>query len=524
MSTVVSTSPYPIAVILATLSLLTTLLIIPPFVSHLRNRNLPACTLVLCVIYSNFQSFLNAVIWPHDNIAHWFSGVGLCDVENKLQVVVASMFPAAVAMVLRALARVMDTNSAKWSASTAQKKRDAAMDWACCVVIPMLQIVTGYIIQPFRGYVLGIAGCLAPGDGTWLYFLLMIVPPALWTLLAVYFAALTLHRLYRYRASFNTIMANSHTTKSRFLRLYLLCTLVILIWLPLQVIILVRNKPKELVSFAWNSTHHPTEYPWSIILRVPSKGEIPFDRWLWLIGGAAIFAFFGWGRDAVKTYRDGLKKIGLGKLWPTTTISRGASTIGGGGANTVTSKAKLLIEHGKRKMSFSTTSTSSTSNNTSTSHPSPNPNISAPTSPTQSSFLPTITETTTSSPHRTRSRPDFTLAVLPPRRPHVSSPHLYRNPSTAHRRRESSWYSALVPTFLRRSDDRFARQDSMTNDPFVLGQMSGNRDGQRSMMLSRVVAEPASPTTKRWMEMEMEAGGGERVSVKKEFRVGSESV
>jgi pheromone a factor receptor len=197
-STQVSAEPFPKAIVIAVLSLLVTLIIIPTFLSHLRNRNLPASVLVLCAIYANFQTSINAVIWPHDDVTHWFSGVGLCDVENKFQSVLQSAFPASVAMVLRALARVMDTNSANWSLSTKAKRKDLIIDWTCCVIVPMFQVINGFIVQPFRSYVFGIAGCVAPGDGTWLFFLLMVVPPMLWTLCAVYYAGMLLQSSPRF--------------------------------------------------------------------------------------------------------------------------------------------------------------------------------------------------------------------------------------------------------------------------------------------------------------------------------------
>jgi hypothetical protein len=57
----------------------------------------------------------------------------------------------------------------------------------------------------------------------------------------------------------------------------------------------------------------------------------------------------------------------------------------------------------------------------------------------------------------------------------------------------------------------------MSTDPFVLRQMNGGKKGLT--MQSRVVAEPPSPRT-----VQGQREGREEVVVRKEVRVGSESV
>lgn len=172
--------PYTSAVVFATFSLLITLLIIPPLIQHYRNRNIGATVVVAAVTIANFLNFLNAVIWPNDDIDNWFSGVGLCDIEVKFYILVQTLWPAGIACILRALAKVMDTDSPGWMRTTAQRRRACAIDIFMCIVLPSLQMLFHYIVQPQRYYVYGISGCVAPSDSSWLAVVLLLVPPLIW--------------------------------------------------------------------------------------------------------------------------------------------------------------------------------------------------------------------------------------------------------------------------------------------------------------------------------------------------------
>ena len=179
---------YPIAIAFAFLNLLVTILILPPLFWHFRNRNVGATVLVTLTIYACFQNFLNAVIWPNDDMPRWYNGVGLCDIEVNIQVAAQVGFPVSMASILKALARVMDTEKAVIRQTPAQRKRAHVIDLLLCVGVPMLQILFLYIVRTWRFYLWGIAGCQAAVSDTWLTFVLIPLPPLLWTLVDVYYA------------------------------------------------------------------------------------------------------------------------------------------------------------------------------------------------------------------------------------------------------------------------------------------------------------------------------------------------
>lgn len=182
------TRVYTAAILLALFSFLTTLLILSPLCWHFRNGNIGATSLVAWIAILLLTTFLNALIWPHDNIPHWFSGAGLCDVEVKIQAGAQVALPASFAAVLRGLAAVLDTDHATLMQTKAQRRRNVVLDFSFCMGAPVLQMGVHEIVHYRRYAVLGIAGCSPILSESWLTFVLYFVPPMIWTVVDVVYA------------------------------------------------------------------------------------------------------------------------------------------------------------------------------------------------------------------------------------------------------------------------------------------------------------------------------------------------
>ena len=121
--------------------------------------------------------------------------------------------------------------------------------------------------------------------------------------------------MHRYRRSFSEVLisSNSNQTKARFLRLFLISIVLIMVVFPAEVYVLYVNSVVPMRPYSWSDVHGPTW--WDIVL-VPSGGAILFDRWMQIGAGLALFIFFGLGQDAKAMYRRWLLKIGLGRCFP----------------------------------------------------------------------------------------------------------------------------------------------------------------------------------------------------------------
>lgn len=181
---------YPSGIVFATFSFITMLLILPPMFWHFRNRNIGATSLIAWLVVLLFFNFINAIIWPTDDWHTWYNGVGLCDVEVKIQVAASVALPASFACILRALAAVMDVEKTKLVQTKAERRRAYAIDLSCCLGLPLLEMLFHYIVQPFRYYIWSISGCGAVVDSSWLAVFLIIVPPAVWFVINAHYASM----------------------------------------------------------------------------------------------------------------------------------------------------------------------------------------------------------------------------------------------------------------------------------------------------------------------------------------------
>ena len=184
----VQAGPSVEGILFSVLTLLTTLLSLPPFLWHIKHRNLAASSLVFWIILTNFLYFINSVIWPSDNLDGWWRGYGLCDIEIKLQVAATVGIPAAIVCVMRDLARVLDTNRTILQPTPAQRRRQIATDFLLCFGGPIYVIIVHYVVQDIRYYIFAISGCVAPFDDSWPSIVLVQIWSPFFSLVAVYYS------------------------------------------------------------------------------------------------------------------------------------------------------------------------------------------------------------------------------------------------------------------------------------------------------------------------------------------------
>lgn len=126
------------------------------------------------------------------------------------------------------------------------------------------------------------------------------------------FIVLIIVRLIKYTSEFSTILGASRNslTKQRFIRLFGLSSLMILIILPLQIYVYYTNIQVLLPAhpYSWKATHGPSL---SQITKVPTNGRLKFDRWLPPAFSVLIFGFFGLGQDAANMYNNFFNAVGL---------------------------------------------------------------------------------------------------------------------------------------------------------------------------------------------------------------------
>ncbi|KAL4784608.1 pheromone A receptor-domain-containing protein [Aspergillus varians] len=336
-----SMSPSAQRVALQTLSVLAILVSTPPLALHWKNRNLPAAILIGWYILLNLFNFVNAFIWPTDDIDNWWDGAGLCDIEVKLLIGSYVAVPGCLVCIFRSLAHVLDTSRATLVPSQRQRWRNRAMELLFCVIVPFIAAITHLVYQGNRYFIFAIAGCVTSLDESWVSLVLGYLWPLIICIVASCYCGLVLFRLRRYRSQFNEIIrsANSGLSKSRFLRLFSLSLIMLLALTPVQVYLVYIQIEMGLPwhSYSWDSLHGSS---WGTIAKIPTAGTVYFDRWIPIAAGFMSFIFFGCGRDASRIYLSVLRRLGLDCFGPVQTSSTGSFL--GDTSGSIGSRARLI--------------------------------------------------------------------------------------------------------------------------------------------------------------------------------------
>lgn len=185
-----STKIYPMAVVLPILSFISLLIGVAPLVLHTKNRNYAMTSLISWFCLLNIFNIVNAIIWPNDDIDSWWSGVGLCDVEIKLMAASYVGVPGALVPVFRSLALVLDTENASLVPSRQQRWRSRFMGILFCVVVPTIAMITNFVYQRRRYFLIGIAGCVNSYDRSYMSLLLAYIWPLIIALIAGWYCGM----------------------------------------------------------------------------------------------------------------------------------------------------------------------------------------------------------------------------------------------------------------------------------------------------------------------------------------------
>lgn len=163
---------------------------IPPIVLHWKNRNFPATSLICWFVILNVFNFINALLWPTDDVESWWDGRGLCDVEVKIMIASYVAVPGALACIFRSLASVLDTRRAMLVPSKRQRWRNRIVESLFCVIIPIISMITHIVYQKTRYMLFGISGCVNNFDEGWVSLVLAFIWPPIICLLAAFYCGM----------------------------------------------------------------------------------------------------------------------------------------------------------------------------------------------------------------------------------------------------------------------------------------------------------------------------------------------
>ncbi|KAF1850864.1 STE3-domain-containing protein [Cucurbitaria berberidis CBS 394.84] len=310
---------YPQAVLLPVLGFPAWLLCVLPMIWHFSQRNIAAGSLILWIVMNNFFNSINPLIWPRDNLIDWWDGNVWCDINVRIQIGGIVGLAASTAMIVRKLAKVMDTRNMTVSSSRNSKIKEWVLDVLWCWVYPMVLIMVYYVVQPVRYLLYGIVGCISAFHTSWPSMVLGFMWGPITMLVAAYYAVLLIYRLYRYRREFHRLIAARNTTRSRFIRLFIICMFVILVYLPYTFWVLGNLFGAIQDPYDWNHVHGPQ---FNTVMKVPVFGQVSIEKWVQVATGYVIFFVFGTGTDSHNLYKKMLLRLGCGRIFTSLHVMR----------------------------------------------------------------------------------------------------------------------------------------------------------------------------------------------------------
>lgn len=300
-----------VANLISGFSFIAFVILIPPFVWHVKCHNIPAVSLIIWLMYSNITGFINAIIWGGPDFYQVYDGRGYCDVAIKLKVGSSTGKLCAISALALQLLMILRANNPAFMNNKSTRK--IITDLCICWITPIVIMATSYVVQAQRIGILRYDGCNGLYATTWVTIVLIVMWNVIWALIAMIFSVLTLLTYYRKRKDVKDLLkcTNSGLNIKRFARLLIFSILVTLTLLPLSLYYFVNDAKQLHQPFNWDMIHHPE---WNMTQYFDVDPKNLYRKYIDIGLSVIAFLIFGLGTDAVNMYKIGLIHLKVNKI------------------------------------------------------------------------------------------------------------------------------------------------------------------------------------------------------------------
>ncbi|KAJ7806713.1 pheromone A receptor-domain-containing protein [Mycena olivaceomarginata] len=282
-------------------------LVLVPLPWHLQSRNIPALSIIAWLFVLNVSYGVNALIWGGNVdivLPIW------CDIVTKIKIGATFALPSSclcLALQLHAIASSLKTPN--------RGRKGVVVDVVLCFGLPVLIMALHYVVQGHRFDIVEDFGCRPAVYISFLSLLLVDLPPAVASLLALVYCGLALFFFLRRRIVITRMINSSDTvlTTSRYIRLMSL-TAVLGMWNALMIGIGIWAtygggfRPWT----SWSDVHFNFSRIQPYPIAILPEGVLRLTYLLWAavpISSFFFFIFFSFGGDALKEYKHLIKWI-----------------------------------------------------------------------------------------------------------------------------------------------------------------------------------------------------------------------
>ncbi|CAE6477227.1 unnamed protein product [Rhizoctonia solani] len=280
---------------LTVVSVICTILVLIPLPWHWRARNIPTLSLIFWLTAVNFPRIISTIIWAgnvNDSAPVW------CDIVIWLHIGANWGFGTSAIPMCRYLAQVSSPYHRIENAR--EKRRRMVFEIFMCVVMPLIGMALFYVVQYHRYNIFEDFGCIPTFYLGILSVFLVNLPPVIFSLITLVYAAVALRWFIQRRTQFEAVLesTNSGLTTNRYLRLMLFLIAMMLGGMAMTTYVLIDNIVDIGVHpwISWDELHAD----WYSIDQA-SRDLTPqsfWDRWMFVwylvpVTSVAFFAFFG---------------------------------------------------------------------------------------------------------------------------------------------------------------------------------------------------------------------------------------
>ncbi|KAF8259095.1 GPCR fungal pheromone mating factor [Lactarius quietus] len=276
-----------------------------PFYWHLEAWNTGTCLYMFWVGIGCLIQCINSIIWNNNMILKY---AVYCEIVIRFQAALNVAIAACSLCINRRLYKIATTKVVMVTSS--DKRRAVIVDLLIGLGIPILQIVTQYIVSDYR---FNIVEDFGP------YLSVSLVYPAIplfyaWPLVigtvSFGYCVLTVYHFYKRRRQFSQVISsNRGLNQSRYIRLMCLSMVEILGTIPAAAWVLSFNVKLGFVAWRnWHWAHSNNSQivqVASIIWKTNHSSHVGFEffRWSLVVCAFIFFGFFGFADEARRHYR-----------------------------------------------------------------------------------------------------------------------------------------------------------------------------------------------------------------------------
>ncbi|CAE6416009.1 unnamed protein product [Rhizoctonia solani] len=280
---------------LTVVSFICTFLVLIPLPWHWRARNIPTLSLIFWLTAVNFPRAISTIIWAgntNDSAPVW------CDIVTRLHMGANWAFGASAIPLCRYLSRVSSPYHQVENAR--ERRRRMIFEIVMCWVLPLIGVVLYYVVQHHRYDIYEDFGCFPAFRPTVVATLIVNVPPVIFALITLVYAAIALRWFIQRRTQFETSLQSNDSglTISRYLRLVLFSITMMLAGMAMTTFVLINSVVSDEFEswISWDFTHAN----WNSIDQL-ARDLVPEAYWsstllVWYlvpITSIIFFAFFG---------------------------------------------------------------------------------------------------------------------------------------------------------------------------------------------------------------------------------------